>query len=105
MDQSQLNKIKRGKLVVNICILWAIIDKVFSFVEKNSTGNKDIIFLDIIVSCIYLGIILFYYKGNKNAFNLIISITPFLLALLPFSIMIPIMTHTPFVRHEELVLY
>lgn len=91
MDQSQLNKIKNGKIVVNICILAAILDKVFSFLEKKSTGNKDLIFLDIIVSCIYLGIILFYYIGNKNAFNLITSIAPFLLALLPFGIMIPIM--------------
>ncbi|MFT5873243.1 MAG: hypothetical protein ACI8WT_002187 [Clostridium sp.] len=91
MEHTKLNKIKKGKVIVNICIIIMFINIAWSFVEKNSKGDKNLIILEIILSCVFLGIVLCYYVGNKGAVSIIISFVQIILAILPFTLIKPAM--------------
>ncbi|GLC31221.1 hypothetical protein [Clostridium omnivorum] len=85
-----MEKVKKGKIIVNICIGTILLDRIWRFIEA-ILNNKQSSSVEIVITCLFLAVIILYYLGNKVALDIITSLVPYYFAILPFLMIIPVM--------------
>lgn len=91
-----MDKVKKGKIIVNICIVTILLERIWRFAEA-ILNNKQSSSIEIVITCVLSVIIILYYLGNKAALDIINSFVPYYFAILPFLMIIPVMYFLDFV--------